>query len=234
MREIPFENPAANAAGTDAEPISLLDRIKMATRSHNEPSANENAEENKSGHEPDGHEPDGKPEEEPSVTFDETETDDPEEEAARKIEEVLMENPEELAELLVELGNVVRIIFGPGIYEGLMYPGQERNDIRGVIAKSIANEKDNKPPTEGMNNYEKRLYEKWPKLQESIQNISFTEEQVKKLAKYMGQDIARVGVPEWIDKHRWVLYWVSIELGKSRNIVQGRVSDAFAKKWGFG
>jgi hypothetical protein len=235
MRTVPFvKEPVSTGAATGEDyRVNLLERIQLKTRSHTAEASPEPEPPNPDGTEqanPEG--PETKTE--ASATFDEAEPVDSDEQAAEKIEKLLVENPEELAELLVELGNVGRIIWGPGLYEGLMYPGQERNDIRDVVKKAIGNEKENKEATEGFNNYEKRLYDKWPKLQTSIQNISFTDEQIKKLAKYLGQDIARVGVPEFINNHRWILYWIGIELSKGKEIFQGRAGDMFAKKFGTG
>lgn len=245
MRKVPFISPNSNSSGnapTDNDyRVSLLERMQMPARTHHQEQTISPAE---NGAEPAPEQETEKPvtnnsessegtaNQEASATFEEEPNDNFEDDAAKRIEELVTENPEELAEILVELGNVARIIWGPGLYEGLMYPGQERNDVREVIRKSIVNEKDNKPPTEGFNNYEKRLYDKWPKLQEAIQNISFNDEQIKKLAKYIGQDIARVGVPQWVNNHRWVFYWIALEMSKSKNIIQGRAGDMFAKKFG--
>lgn len=143
-----------------------------------------------------------------------------------------VENPEEIAEILIGLGNMGRMMFGPGFYEGLMFPGQERNDIRGVIGKSIENEKANKDATDGMNNYEKRLYSKWPVLQEAIQNISFTDDEIKRFAKLMSRHIKDMGAVKWLAKYDWLLYWAFLEMKHAKGIINGRVTEAFNKKFG--
>lgn len=214
--------------------VNLLERIKMPTRSHATNEAPEHEPTNPDD-EKDNEDSEHKVTEEASATFEEDKSgvhQDPDEAAAEKIEKILVENPEELAELLVELGNAARLIFGPGFYEGMQYPGQERNDIREVVRKSIENEKANKEPTDGFNNYEKRLYKKWPRLQNSIQNIGFDDAQIKKFAKYLGSDIERVGVPEFISKHRWIVFWLGLELTKGRDIIKSRSEDVFEKKFG--
>lgn len=245
MRKVPFISPnnisEASVLPNNDYRVSLVERMQMPARTHQqeqipktddggaEPAPEQETEKTITNS---SESSEGTANQEASATFEEVGNNDFEDDAAKRIEELVTENPEELAEILVELGNVARIIWGPGLYEGLMYPGQERNDVREVIRKSIINEKDNKTPTEGFNNYEKRLYDKWPKLQEAIQNISFNDEQIKKLAKYIGQDIARVGVPQWVNNHRWVFYWIALEMSKSKNIIQGRAGDMFAKKFG--
>ncbi|MCW5907318.1 MAG: hypothetical protein KIS94_05630 [Chitinophagales bacterium] len=236
MREVPFDT--APAAG-DNYRVNLFDRIKTAARSHQEsngtpadadpvPDETTAAEQTTAAAEPAT---------EPSATFEEEkpneQTFDEFADAAQDKLEDFIENPEELSELVVELLNVGRIIWGPGLYEGLMFPGQERNDIREVVRKSIENEKQNKAPNDGFNNYEKRLYEKWPLLQESIKNISFSDEEIKKMSKYLSRDIQRVGIAKWTSEHMWLLYWLFLEVKHAKSIISGRSADAFAKKWGF-
>jgi hypothetical protein len=160
------------------------------------------------------------------------------EDFADKIEDALSaEDAIEIAEMFVSIGNIGRMIFLPGLYEGFCYPGQERNDIRGVIAKSIENEKrsvaGNKvEPDEGFNDYEKRLFKKWPKFRASVENVSFTEPEIKTFAKYLAREIGEMTVTVWVRKHMWLLYWLYLETLHAKDIVGVRAQDWFSKKFG--
>lgn len=138
----------------------------------------------------------------------------------------------EIAEMIVQVGNIGRMVFIPGMYEGFMFPGQERNDVRDVVRRSIDNEQKNLAADNGFNNYEKRLLGKWGKLQEAIQNVSYTEPEIKTFAKYLAREISDMTVSVWMQKHMWLLYWVYLESKHAKNIIGGRANDFFMKKFG--
>lgn len=155
------------------------------------------------------------------------------EEFENKVHEKLKETDAiEIAEMVVQVGNIGRMVFLPGMYEGFMYPGQERNDIRDVIRRSIENEKAGKARDDGFNPYDKRLFAKWDKLQEAIQNVSFTEPEMKTFAKYLAREISDMTVSVWMQKHMWLLYWLYLESKHAKAIIGGRANDFFQKKFG--
>jgi hypothetical protein len=153
---------------------------------------------------------------------------------AKNIEDQLSsEDAIEIAEMIVSIGNIGRMVFLPGLYEGFMYPGQERNDIRDVVRRSIIN-KQTVPsidPETGFNDYDKELYAKWPKLQAVIQNVSFTEPEIKTLAKYLARQIGEMTVSVWVNKHMWLLYWLYLETLHAKDIVGARAQGWFNKKF---
>lgn len=142
-----------------------------------------------------------------------------------------VENPEELAETLIEIGNVGRIIWLPGLYENLMFPGVEKSDVRGVMDKVRENEKQNRAAEHELNNYEKRLYGKYLKLSEATENVSYTREQIKRLAVMLAKHIQDTSVAVWLAKYDWILYLAFLEISKARAIISSRSSDMFLSKF---
>lgn len=236
MRQKPFdlqeEEVAEPRAGEQNHRISLADRLKqkafMQTESEKKEEPEAQTETTTGSKEP------GKKEVDGSGTFEDGGDENGGfEKFVEKVEEKLsQEDAMEVAEMLVQMGNIGRMFFLPNIYEGFMFPGQERIDVRAVTAKAVENEKENKAPDEGFNNYEKRLYAKIPKLREAIENTSYTEPEIKTLAKYVAREIQDVGVSKWIHKHMWLLYLLYLETKHAKNVFQGRANDFFTKKFG--
>lgn len=235
MRIEPFpkKDIAAQSVSTTEQPaeyqkhvVSLKDRLKQSA-ALNKPVEEKKEPEQQAQQQTTTEQPKPNAEEpkvEESATFDDFE---------KKVNEKLNETDAvEISEMIVQIGNIGRLFFIPGIYEGLMFPGQERNDIRDVVRRSIENEKQNKPQDEGFNNYDKRLFAKWPKLQGAIENVSYTEPEIKTLAKYVARQISDMTVSVWLHKHMWLLYLLYLESLHAKNIIGGRADDFFKKKFG--
>lgn len=145
----------------------------------------------------------------------------------------LLEDPEGLANILITGGNIGRIMLLPNAYESLMFPANERNDIRDIVRRAAENEKQNKEPTDGFNNYEKRLYAKWPKLQESISNISYTDAEMKTLSRLLARRLKNMTISEKLEKYDIFLYLAVYELKHGMNIGTSRANDFISKKFNF-
>jgi hypothetical protein len=226
MRDKPFENTESTTElpERDYPKISLADRL--APKGKPQGAAKQPAAEIPPNPEPENTN-------EPEEQGPQSENTDDFEEFEEKVHKTLKDTDAvEIAEMIVSVGNIGRVVFMPGIYEGFMYPGQERNDIRDIMRRSYENEKNNEEPDHGFNNYDKRLFNKWGKLQDSIQNISFTEPEIKTLAKYLARQIGEMSVAVWMEKYMWLLYWIYLETKHASPIIGGRSSDFFAKKFG--
>lgn len=143
-----------------------------------------------------------------------------------------LDNPQEAAELGVNIFNSLRTIFMPGIQESLAFPGNERNDIRHIVAKAAENEKLNKPAMDGFNDYERRLYEKWPKVQKDIQNISYTQQEIKWFSKRIAKKIATMPTAVIMEKYGILFSFLYLELKHNQNIAAVKVQDMVHKKFG--
>lgn len=161
----------------------------------------------------------------PSATFE-----DFKEVAEEKLSQ-FVENPEELAVMLVRFGNVARTVFLPTVYERLLFPGQEAQDVRSVAAKAISNEKENKAPDTDFNNYEKRLYGKWQKRDVVMSQISYTEDEIKWLGSVLAKRIKDVGVAVWLEKYDWLLALLYLEFKHSQQVWAIKASDFMEKKF---
>src|SRR5690606_31049949 len=113
-----------------------------------------------------------------------------------------------------------------------MCPGQARHGIRDVIRRSIDNKKANKDPQEGFNDYDKELYAKWPLLQDSIQNVSFTEPEINTFAKYLARQIEDMTISVFVNKYMWVFYWLYLETKHSKGVIEGRAKGFIRRKFG--
>ncbi len=257
MRKTPLEAaPAAPAiakaetpnAGTDTQFVDLSERLKKKVVAANEPAPEKNeqtsatVEETAPGTEEKPGADQGAAEActattPGSATFD---GEDGFDKFAKAANEKFSEaDAIEIAEMIVQFGNIGRIIFLPGIYEGLMYPGQERNDIRDVMRRSVENEKKVEGReatfeeiTKGFNGYDLRLYAKWPLLRKASENVSFTEPEIKTFAKYLAREIGEMTVSVWMQKHMWLMYWLYLETKHASTIIQGKASDFMSKKFG--
>jgi hypothetical protein len=255
MRKIPFNTTAAPAtpqADTPqkVESVNLIDRLKPKAQLNSSAAQPVNDKSTARGVQPNT----AKPDTETTTTVDENEsttapgTEDTTEEgeakpaapsatfedfketATRKVEQ-FVQNPEELAIMLVRFGNVARTVFLPTLYTNLLFPGQEGQDVRGVAAKAIANEKDNKAADTDFNNYEKRLYGKWQKRDEIMAQISYTEEEIKWLGSVLAKRIKDVGVAVWLEKYDWLLALLYLEFKHSQLVWSMKASDFMEKKF---
>ena len=238
------QSETTTPAGPQSHRIDLSERLKLKP-AYNNPSSGktedtidpDDTDSNQEQPEPSTGTDKQKPGAEPSAEFTdgkgsiEDETADAEDfinNIAQKLDET---EAIELAGMLVTLFDGVRGMFGPSLYEGLNYPGQERNDIRGVIAKSIENEKANKAPDDGFNNYEKRLYSKWPTYRKAVENIPYTEAQMKKLSELIGRKLKDKPISNMLHENMWLIYALSIEIGKASPIAGNRIQDVITKKF---
>lgn len=223
-------NTVTSAAGASPRKgfVDLMDILQEDANPNDkdEEEVEESEREEDSEREENSSDDDAEGDEESSVDYDEFK------DGFRKKVEDFIENPEEVAEMGLGLLDVGRQFIWPMWYRTLMFPGAEAYDIGPIIAKSIQNEKDNKAPDDGFNNYEKRLYAKWPKLNESIQDIPFTKEQIQRLARMLAKRIQKVTVAAWMEDYDWLIYWGFIEFYKARNIFGARAQDFVSNKFG--
>ena len=136
-----------------------------------------------------------------------------------------------IASILVQIGNVGRQFILPNMYETLMYPGTEKTDIRETMKKYYENLKANKDPEDGFNNYDKYLYAKWPKLRAAIENVSYTQTEIDKLAGMIARRIKDMTIAVWLVKYDWALYIVFLELVHGKNIIDQKGTDFFMSKF---
>lgn len=258
MRKVPFNTTAATAtpqadAPQKVESVNLIDRLKPKAQLNS--SADEPVTDTKSsarGVYPDppkpkegeeatatvdenaatepkadgSTEPDTKAEAAPSATFEDTK-----QIVEKKLGE-FVENPEEVAMMMVRYYNIGRTFILPTLYTKILFPGQELDDVKAVAEKAIENEKkEGVKVTEGFNPYEKRLYAKWQKRDTAMQNLSFSDEDIKWLAKILAKRVKDVGVAAWMEKYDWIIALGYLELKYAAPVIAVRVNDSFEKKF---
>jgi hypothetical protein len=151
--------------------------------------------------------------------------------AGKKLEQ-FVENPEEFATMLIRFGNIGRMFFLPGIYEGIMFPKEERDDVRAMLEKRKEAEKQNLEPE--FNKYELRLLDKWNKLEDAKLQLSYTEDEIKWLGKIIAKRIKDVTIAVWLEKYDWLIALAYLEFKHGQMIVQARAGDYISKKFGVG
>ncbi len=236
MRQTPYEIKAIGEG--DSDRVDLFERLKKPANRNTaavetETSTTAGDDKAEPGETSDK-QPEGAPEEKknPSATFDDTDDYD---EFAKEVEGKLEDyigDPQEFAEMLVGIIDVGRVVALPYVYESLSFPGNERNDIHHIVAKAAANEKENKPATEGFNNYEKRLYDKWPKVQKAIENLPYTEKNIALLSKIIARRMKGTTVQQWMVKYDWIIGFLFVEFTKARDIMGIKAKDFLHNKFG--
>lgn len=235
MRATPFddETPGPQGEGWKAHTINLAEHLKQTARDNTAGGATQPAavqpgtEEKKEGTE--------QPAAPGAGTFDDgkpAEAEQGKSEFKKMVEGFENENdPKTLAKILVQLGNVGRIFFVPGMYFKLTYPGQEAYDLKNVIDKSVENEKQNKAPDTGFNDYEKRLYHKLPKLRAAQENCSYTQPEIDELAGFLEREIARLTVAVWMARYMWIIYILYLEAKHAQPLIEQKGADFFNSKF---
>jgi len=130
-----------------------------------------------------------------------------------------VENTEDFAKIIVRFGNAGRSILLPQLYERAMFTQPEKDALKGILEKSYANEKQNKPADTDFNFFEKRVYDKWKKLETAKASISYTEEEVIWLAKIVAKRIKDMSVAVWLEKYDWVIAILYLEFKHAQTIL---------------
>lgn len=163
----------------------------------------------------------------PTATFEEFE-----QQTEKKLKD-FVENPEEVALMMARYYNIGRSFIAPMLYTKLIFPGRESEDVKLVADKAIENEKkEGTAVTEGFNPYEKRLFAKWQKREQLMPGTSFSEEDIKFLARSFAKYVGEMGVAVWMEKYSWLVALVFLELKYAAPFIALRVSDSFEKKAG--
>ncbi len=138
--------------------------------------------------------------------------------------------PEKLSSFLVKLGNGARVFFLPSVYEWMMFPRADQEDLKKALEKRKEAEKASKEPE--LNNYEKRLIKDFDTLREAQLNISYTPEEIDELAKLIAKRIADMDVPAWLEKYEWAIFILYLEWTHADKIIYTRAGNAMKKKFG--
>lgn len=139
--------------------------------------------------------------------------------------------PEKLSAFLVKLGNGARTFFLPSVYEWMMFPRSDQEDLKKALLKRKEAEKENKQPE--LNNYEKRLLKDFDTLREAQVNISYTPEEIDELAKMIAKRIQDMDIPAWLEKYDWAIFILYLEWTHADKIIYTRAGNAMKKRFGF-
>lgn len=130
---------------------------------------------------------------------------------AEKTVSNFIKEPKKFAGLIVKFGNMLRVFLYPFLFRGMVFEADEYKDAQATMKKVVANKKENKPPTEGLNNYELELLQKWNDFVSLKKKIPLTKEEEEWIVEIAHEKIAQMPWAQWLEEHSWVLVLIYIE-----------------------
>jgi hypothetical protein len=120
-----------------------------------------------------------------------------------------MFDPEGFAKTIVDIVNIARNSFYPGIYDKIVFNEFERRDLFEVHRKINIAKKQNGEPD--LTEYEKELKAKHDELTKAKLKIDFKESERNLLAKKLARHLEKINWMKKLEQYDWILILIALE-----------------------